>query len=190
MKNIKNKKLIMIISIIVGAIVIVLGTSYALYTLNVTKNSDFKVKVGKLELTITDTESEDRVVINDALPTPTTDALADTGYNFTITNTGTIDAAYTVYLDELTLENQGRAKMSNEYIKVNLSPQSSVNLNNTALLSSFTNGALTTGTLAAGQSVSYTLRVWIDYNADNGAQNKYFASRIRVDSTQEKALTD
>ena len=190
MKNIKNKKLIMIISIIVGVVVLVLGTSYALYTLNVTKNSNFKVKVGKLELTITDTESEDRVVINNTVPTPTTEALEEDGYNFTITNTGTIDAAYTVYLDELTLDNQNRNKMSNEYIKVNLSPQNSVNLNNTALLSSFTNGALETGVLEAGESISYTLRVWVDYNADNGAQNKYFASKIRVDSTQEKALTN
>ena len=185
----KNKKILLIV-IICAVALLAIGTSYAVFTFNITKNSNFKVKIGTLELTITDTETEDRVVINNAVPTPTQEALEDDGYNFTITNTGTIDAAYTIYLDELTLDNQTRERLSNEYVKVNVSPSNNVNPNNTYLLSELTNGALETGVLNAGDSVSYTLRVWIDYNADNSVQNKYFASRIRVDSTQKKAVTD
>jgi hypothetical protein len=74
-------------------------------------------------------------------------------------------------------------------MKINLSGLNTVDSNNTKLVSSLTNNILTSGTLATGESTSYTLRIWLDYNADNTAQNKYFASRIRIDSTQTAATS-
>ena len=184
----KNKKVLLIILIVVGVIGLSLATSYALFNFNVTKNTIFKVKAGKLELSISDTNTEDRVIINNLIPTQDSVAVTQNGYNFTITNTGTIDASYTVYLDDVVLQNETRERLSNDLIKVNLSPANSLNASNTTLLSNLTNRILATGTLNAGASVNYTLRVWLIYSAGNEAQNKYFASRIRVDSTQKSSI--
>ena len=48
---------------------------------------------------------------------------------------------------------------------------------------------IASGILKKGESITYTLRLWVNYNADNTAQNKYFASQIRVVGTQANAVT-
>ena len=53
-----SKKRLILVTIlsVVGVILVALGTSYALFTRNITKDSNFKVKVGSLELAISDLE--------------------------------------------------------------------------------------------------------------------------------------
>ena len=99
-----KKKIVLIISILFGVIVLALATSYALFTINVTKNSNFKMVIGNLELSITDTTTEDKYILESTVPTRDEVALGSEGYTFTITNTGTIDSYYTVYLDDYTVE--------------------------------------------------------------------------------------
>lgn len=183
----KKKLIILIVIAVIAVIGLAIGSSYALFTYNITKNSNFKTIVGKLELSISDTQDEDRIIINNLAPTKDSVALTEDGYNFTITNTGTIDASYTVYLDELLLQDETKERLSNSVVKVNLSNTDTINSNNTKLISTITDGELISGNLEAGESINYTLRVWLDYNADNTSQNKYYAGRIRIDSTQSAA---
>ena len=183
----KKKFIILIIIAVVGVVLIALGTSYALFTFNVTKNSNFKTVVGNLELSITDTNSEDRIIVNNLEPKKDSVALSEDGYTFTITNTGSLDATYTVYLEDIIPTGETKTRIENSLMHVNLSETNNLDSNNSVILGNLTNRVLTSGTLNVGESVSYTLRIWLDYNADNTAQNKYFASRIRIDSTQTAA---
>jgi hypothetical protein len=185
----RKKFIILTIIAVVGVVLIALGTSYALFTFNVTKNSNFKISVGSLELSITDTNSEDRIIVNNLEPKKDSIALSEDGYTFTITNTGSLDAYYTVYLEDIIPNGETKTRIANNLMHVNLSTSSTADSSNSKLISALNGGVLTTGTLSAGDSINYTLRLWLDYNAGNEAQNKYFASRIRIDSTQTAATS-
>lgn len=184
-----GKKVLLVIALLGALIALISSTSYALFTFNVTKNTDFKVKVGNLALTISDTETEDKVVLNNMIPTKDETALKQDGYNFTITNTGTIDSNYAIYLDEITLA-EGQ-KLDFSLVKINLfnhNTHQSVTKNYQQYQEELL--ALDTGTLIKEESVNYTLRVWLDYDAGNESQNKYFASQIRVEGVQANSKGD
>ena len=56
-----KKKWILITMILFGVIVLGLATSYAIFVINVTKDTDFKIKIGSLELKISDTETQNKI---------------------------------------------------------------------------------------------------------------------------------
>ena len=183
-----KKKVIIVGSILLVAVIVALSTSYAMFRFNVTKNTNFKLALGTLELTIKDTTTEDKFILNNTVPTKDDVALGEDGYNFTLTNTGTIDSYYSIYLDDILLSDAGE-RLDNSYIRFNLLNESN-NQSNTSSLSSYSNDnrLITNGFLKKGESVTYILRMWVKYEAGNEAQNKYFATQIRVVGTQANAV--
>ena len=187
MKNRKN--IMMVVSVLFLVIVLALVSSYALFTFNITKNVDFKVTIGNLELSIRDTMTEDKFIMENVVPIKDQVALSQDGYTFTITNTGTIDSYYSIYLDDILLNND-LDSLNNNFIRFQI-------LNHTTnddVIDSLSNypdidRVLVNGYLKRGESITYTLRMWVDYNAGNEAQNKYFAVQVRVDGQQQNAIT-
>ncbi len=198
-----KKKWILITMILFGVIVLGLATSYAIFVINVTKDTDFKIKIGSLELKISDTETQNKIFMNKMVPTKDQTALEEKGYEFTITNTGTIDSYYTVYLDDIFLEKndleellgdtiteEQTGRLKNEYVKINLYNHKSQK-SNTSYLSDFAESEerkLETGYLKPQESITYTLRIWVAYEAGNDAEDKYFAAQIRVVGEQKNAV--
>ena len=185
MKNKKN--IVAIVCILFMVVILALASSYALFTFNVTKDTDFKLAIGSLELSITDTNTEDKYILENVVPTKDEVALEQDGYNFTIKNTGTIDSYYTIYLDDILISDLGE-RLDNSYIKLNLLNKDT-NSSNTSRLTDFSSSdrILATGYLEPDESVSYTLRMWLDYEAGNDAQNKYFATQIRLVGMQKNS---
>ena len=183
-----KKKVIIVGSILLVAVIVALSTSYAMFRFNVTKNTNFKLALGTLELTIKDTTTEDKFILKNIVPTKDDVALGEDGYKFTLTNTGTIDSYYSIYLDDILLSDAGE-RLDNSYIRFNLLNESN-NQSNTSSLSSYSsdNRLITNGFLKKGESVTYILRMWVKYEAGNEAQNKYFATQIRVVGTQANAV--
>ena len=183
-----KKKVIIVGSILLVAVIVALSTSYAMFRFNVTKNTNFKLALGTLELTIKDTTTEDKFILKNTVPTKDDVALGEDGYKFTLTNTGTIDSYYSIYLDDILLSDAGK-RLDNSYIRFNLLNESN-NQSNTSSLSSYSsdNRLITNGFLKKGESVTYILRMWVKYEAGNEAQNKYFATQIRVVGTQANAV--
>ena len=183
-----KKKVIIVGSILLVAVIVALSTSYAMFRFNVTKNTNFKLALGTLELTIKDTTTEDKFILKNTVPTNDDVALGEDGYKFTLTNTGTIDSYYSIYLDDISLSDAGE-RLDNSYIRFNLLNESN-NQSNTSSLSSYSsdNRLITNGFLKKGESVTYILRMWVKYEAGNEAQNKYFATQIRVVGTQANAV--
>ena len=183
-----KKKVIIVGSILLVAVIIALSTSYAMFRFNVTKNTNFKLALGTLELTIKDTTTEDKFILKNTVPTKDDVALGEDGYKFTLTNTGTIDSYYSIYLDDILLSDAGE-RLDNSYIRFNLLNESN-NQSNTSSLSSYSNDnrLITNGFLKKGESVTYILRMWVKYEAGNEAQNKYFATQIRVVGTQANVV--
>ena len=183
-----KKKVIIVGSMLLVVVIVALSTSYAMFRFNVTKNTNFKLALGTLELTIKDTTTEDKFILKNTVPTKDDVALGEDGYKFTLTNTGTIDSYYSVYLDDILLSDVGE-RLDNSYIRFNLLNESN-NQSNTSSLSSYSsdNRLITNGFLKKGESVTYILRMWVKYEAGNEAQNKYFATQIRVVGTQANAV--
>ena len=182
--NMNKKKVLIIASVFIVIVLLAVGTSYALFRINVTKNTDFKLKVGNLELTINDntnTFTDGKLIINNMVPTKESDALQQTGYNFTLTNTGTIDANYKIYLDDAMVS--GSTRLSDSLIKVNIT-NTTLNQSRTVSLNELANRIIDTGTITKNTSYNYTLRVWLDYNAGNDSSNKYFGLKLRIDGKQ------
>jgi len=183
----KNKKSILLAVILLVVVVLALASSYALFRFNVTKNSNFKLGVGNLELTITDTKTEDKYIMENTVPTKDDVALESDGYTFTLKNKGSIDSYYIVYLDDILLSDSGD-RLDNSYVKFNLFNHKTNNGDTRSLIDyPSVDREITTGFLKAGESITYTLRMWVDYNAGNDAQNKYFATQIRVVGTQQNS---
>ena len=184
-----KKKIIILSSILVITIVLAFSASYALFRFNVTKNTNFKLTLGTLELVIKDTTTEDKFVLTNVVPMKDETALEQKGYTFTLTNTGTIDSYYSVYLDDILLDNAGN-RLENSYIRINLLNEKT-GLISTKYYSELTDeeGLLENGFLKVGESITYTFHMWLKYDAGNEAQNKYFATQIRVVGTQANAVS-
>jgi hypothetical protein len=130
----KDYKLIIFIGILL-CISLVIGTSYALWSINHTQVNKNDLATGCFSTTFT--EAND-INLSNAFPVTDTDGKKLTPYTFTITNTCTIAANYQINLEVLNTTTAGAA-----YIKTEL------NNDTPALLSSLTTVTKTLDTASA-----------------------------------------
>ena len=185
----KSKKTILILSIALVAVVLAaVGTSYALFRYKIIDGDNFKVITGNLELSLSDNAPNSEIVINNLIPMEDETGMQQEGYTFTLTNTGSIDSFYTMYLDDIVPDGETKTRIDSSLIKVNIT-NNTTNESNTYRLSEMTERVLTSGTLdtSTNTTVSYTLRIWLDINADDSNQNKYFAAKVRVIGEQKNS---
>ena len=108
---------------------------------------------------------------------------SQTPYTFTLTNNGTVESEYTIYLDDVSLESN-ETRLPDSVIKYNLVKDGS---SSTALLSSIgsnPNRILDSGVIGPEESHSYELRLWLDENMTNADMGKVFKGKIRVEASQ------
>ena len=181
-KNSQSKKTVIALA---AALVLLIGGSFAWLTLTLNASKTNVIKAGTLSLTLDDTTTEG-ISITEAIPVSDTDGLATTAYKFTLQNNGTIPSDFTIYIDDVALED-GETRMADKYIKYSLIKN--VGTPVTALLNTLgsnPNRVLTTGTITAGTTDSYELRLWIDSAADNAVMGTVFRGKIRVEASQVK----
>ena len=109
-----ERKKYIIISIIVISISIIalIGTSYALLTMNIEGEKEISLTAGILKV---DFSEGNNINLENAAPMSDTQGLKTTPYTFTITNTGNIDAYYHILLEE-----DSNNTLSNRYIKMKM----------------------------------------------------------------------
>ena len=192
MDNKKDKrKKILKISGLIGLFLLVFGLSYALFTVTLNGTKKVKIKTGKLELQlldsnnnpiyITDQNSTSSYEINLDNQVPVSDevGLGTQAFEFKLKNTGSVDASYTIYLDDVALES-GEERLDDEYIRYSLTKNGS-NENPQDL----TSRELDTGVINANNTINeYTLKIWIDEAATNEAMDKVFNATLRVEGVQ------
>ncbi len=178
-KMAKRQLLVTLFSIL-GVTVISLGSAYAVFT-SVSKSEDYNViKVGTLNIDYG--ESSDTINLNGSYPMSDEEGLTLTPYIFTITNTGTLPADYEIYIeDDLDIinspsENCANNQLNKDYIRYKLNTEEPANLSSLA----DSNYRIATGTLAAEESKTYTLYVWIRSGVDNDVLNKHYHGKIVV----------
>ena len=191
-----KKKKILKVSGLVALFLVVFGLSYALFTVTLNGTKKVKIKTGKLELQLLDSENnpiyvtgqnnESSFAINLDNQVPVDDAtgLSTEGFTFKLKNTGSIDARYTIYLDDVALES-GENRLPDSAVRYSLTKnESEENPSDLTSVGTNPNRKLDEGVIKKDTTNTYTLKVWIDEDAGNEAMNKVFNTTLRVEGSQ------
>ena len=172
----KNKKIIILIILILISILTLIGSSYALLTKTFTSKK-LSVEVGTLKVDFTEGNA---ITMDNSMPMADENGMNTTPYTFTITNSGDVDAYYTVSNEE-ELANT----LDTNYLKMRLTGSDGYDSGIKRLkdLGTSTYRIVDETSLATGKSVTYKLYLWISSDADNSVQDKVYKSKIVVSST-------
>lgn len=185
MKKFLKKEYVMPILAIVLAIAVVTGVSYAIFQVTTTGTENNVINAGTLQLTF-DESSSNEISLTDAVPLTDATGMQGTPYTFTITNTGTLDAQYRLMIeenDELYASHGDEDRIfPNRKLKIGLTK------NGQTTYISYDRSSLDSGILAPKESVTYTARIWIDYNAGNEVQGNHFHGHFTVEAIQENDI--
>ena len=176
----KKRKYIIFISILSIIILSVIGTSYAYWRFSVIQD---KVNVGKSKCLSMEINNEANVIsLSNIYPISDEEGRKSTPYSFTITNTCDVFASYNINLEML----EGTT-MNSDYMAVLVNSESIKRLGeydkaDIVLDSSVESRTIATGTLGAGDSIDYALRLWLDKSVTSvDAMNKVFKSKVVVE---------
>ena len=189
-KMAKRQLLVTLLSIL-GVTVISLGSAYAVFT-SISKSADYNViKVGTLNIDFGE-DSSNTINLSDKYPMSDEEGLKLTPYVFSIKNTGSLAADYEVYIqddtDMISQDNCSNNQLNKDYIRYKLDTGSPTNLSSVA----GSNYKIASGSLEAGQSVTYTLYVWIREGVGNDVLGKHYHGKIVVNgvNTQGEPVAD
>lgn len=171
---IKNKKKI-IIGVIVLAISLIgislINSTYSLFYHEDTASNTDAYSTGLLSI-IASSKGEN-ISLSNALPMSDSEGEATTPYTFTIKNIGNLDYEFNV---KLLSTGDSSTTIDSRYIKVK------VNDGSPATLSSLTSSIIKSDvTLAAGESIDISIRVWLSSDTPNTQIGKVFNSKIVTD---------
>ena len=186
----KNNKVInsFLIVLIVIACAVLVGVSYAAWTMNAKQTNTNVVSTGCFETSSDLGTSSENEAINlvDAMPISDSEAMSLTGFTFTITNVCKTYATYQVNLETLST-----STIDISYIKAVLNNNTPKKLNEYASVNKYLDTAsssnkLISGGLAQNESVTYTLRLWIgdDTEYTPAISNKTYNGKIVVKSLE------
>ena len=177
----KNKKIIILVILILISILTLIGSSYALLTKTFTSKK-LSVEVGTLKVDFTEGNA---INLDNTKPMSDSDGLNTTPYTFTITNSGTIDSYYTISNEE-----DANNTLDTTYLKYKLVSNDGYDSGIKRLkdIGTGTYRIVDERSLLKSKSVTYKLYLWISSDAGNDIQNKIYKSKIIVNSTSNKTL--
>ena len=175
----KNKKIIILIILILISILTLIGSSYALLTKTFTSKK-LSVEVGTLKVDFTEGNS---INLDNTKPMSDSDGLNTTPYTFTITNSGTIDSYYTISNEE-----DSNNTLDTTYLKYKLVSNDGYDSGIKRLkdIGTGTYRIVDERDLLKSKSVTYKLYLWIASDAPNSIQNKIYKSKIIVNSISNR----
>ena len=201
----KKKKVLKVLGI-VGLFVLVLGLSYALFRMTLVGRKKAKITSGILKLELldennnniektSDNQYEYEINMENAVPISDEEGLKQKAFKFKVKNSGTLAASYTIYLDDIPLE-EGENRLNDKYVKYSLK-KNNVYRDPTTLKSSENlveynkiGRKLDIGILNPNNINEYELHIWVDENADSEAINKVFNAILKVDADQFLPITN
>lgn len=180
----------LLIAIIAIALVAALGVTYAFFTTTDTGKQTNTITAGTLTLTLDD-ETAQGINISGKNAIPLTEETAKkeyTPYEFQVTNSGDVDAVYTLTLVDEAFEGE---KMADEKIRYSISAipvedgVEKTEVETKDLLSALTDRKIATDvSIKAGDSVKYKLYLWIDQDAGNEVAGQKFSAKVELKGEQ------
>ncbi len=180
----KNKKTLVVILILL--LVLVIASTYAWLRLTKNSNTVNKITAGNLELVLDDTTSEGITLVNE-VPRSYRQGMETTEYTFTLTNKNST-SSYKLSLADLEkyTDEDGKAIVVADENRINDSKIRYILLKDGEVATAdkskiLTDRTIDTGTIKKGQTISYSLRVWIDSRAgDNNTESEVMGKIFNV----------
>jgi len=163
---------------IVVALLLVIGASYAFFALTLRGEKELTVTTGTLSLQYKD---QNAIQLEKTYPLSDQEGMELIPYEFSVENTGDIKALYDIILEE-NEENTLNAIWLKYSLKRNEEEWSSPKKISSLKLEEGLE-------VEPGKTDVYQLRLWIDEEVGNEAQNKSFKARVVINSTQSNAST-
>ncbi len=178
---IKNNKKVIIIGIVI-IVLLLIGVAFAYLTTTLHGEKEYLVRVGSLGLRL---EEGNELTLEKQIPLEDSEGMILDGFNFSLINEGNIETDYTIYLDDIELD-EGETRMPDSAIRYSLTKNekagSADDLSNMGVNP---NRVVDSGSIAVDETITYTLRIWIDYDATTEeASGKTFKGKLRVVATQ------
>lgn len=171
------------IYMIVLSIVLLMGTSYALLRSSHQGENTYTMNVGTLQVTFVDSKTS-ALTLENAYPVTDDEGMKNSNeLVFTVKNTGSVAAKYSVYIEETSTNPEFKSVI--RFIS---------NKNDTGYTDPKTLASDKyiddTGTLSVDSEATYKVKAWISSDADSTYMNKTFTARIVVDSVQLQKKQD
>ena len=186
-ENRKNIVVLMVTLILVVAIVF--GLSYAWLRLTKSSNTVNKITAGNLELVLDDTTSEGIKLVNE-VPRSYRQGMETKEYTFTLTNKNST-SSYSLSLKDLEKysDEDGKETVIAAENRINDSKIRYILLKDGEESGAdkskiLTDRVIDSGTIKKGQTISYTLRVWIDSRAETDIMGKIFNAQLSLVAEQ------
>ena len=176
----KNKKIIIIGIAIILILLIGLAFAYLVTTLHGDK--DYIVRVGTLDLVLNE---GNELTLEKQIPLEDFEGQSLNGFSFSLVNNGSVDTDYTIYLDDIELS-EDETRMPDSAIRYSLTRNDEVfSPKNLTMIGSNPNRRVDFGTISPDETINYTLKIWIDYDATTEeASGKTFKGKLRVEASQ------
>ncbi len=176
----KNKKYIIIGIIII--ILLLIGIAFAYLTTTLHGDKEYLVRAGTLDLVL---DEGNELTLEKQIPLEDSEGLKLDGFNFSLVNNGKIDTDYTIYLDDMELS-EGESRIPDSSIRYSLTRNDETFMTrNMTTMGSNPNRRVDFGTISPDETINYTLRIWIDYDATTEeASGKVFKGKLRIVGSQ------
>lgn len=175
-----KKRMYYIIGVLIVALVVFIGISFAFFTQVLKSESDVIVKTGDLVVTF----NNGNTINGDFIPTNDSIGMTQDGYNFTVSNNGSLNASYKVEL--YTDPNAKGTTVPHKYLMVSFNGGAAKPLSTFAksLTSNIeTENVYLLGTNNLGKnSQSNIIRVWIKNDAPKSVIGNKVALKVKVTS--------
>jgi len=178
----KKKRIVPIIISIIAVIIVVIGASYAWFTLTIEGTKTNTLRVGNLALTLDD-ESSVGIHDENALPMLDEDGETLDPYHFTLKNEGSVPSDYTIYLDDDALD-EGEERIANSAVKYQLDKNGTKTKGLLSSIESETTRILDSGKIKGNSTNTYDLRLWLDENVTSEVSGQVFKGKIRIEAVQ------
>ena len=178
---IKNNKKVIIISVAI-ILILLIGVAYAYLRTTLQGQEEYVIRTGTLDLVLTE---DNELTLERGIPIEDSEGISLNGFSFSLTNNGNIETDYTIYLDDIPLD-EGESRIPDSSIRYSLTRNDEViGPKNLTTMGSDPNRRVDFGTIGIDETINYTLRIWIDYDATSEeAGGKTFKAKLRVVATQ------
>ena len=178
---IKNNKKIIIIGVFI-IVLLLIGITYAYLRTTLEGQKEYVIRAGTLDLVLGE---GNELTLEKQIPIEDEEGMSLDGFTFSLTNNGNIESDYTIYLDDIALD-EGESRIPDSSIRYSLTRNEEVFMTrNMTTMGSNPNRRVDFGTIGVDETINYTLRIWIDYDATKEeASGKTFKGKLRVVATQ------
>ena len=183
--NKNNKKLLT--TVLILTLVLVVGTTYAWLRLTKNSNTVNKITAGNLDLVLDEGEN---ITLKNEVPRSYRQGMETKEYTFTITNNSSV-SNYKLSLADLEkyTDEDGNEIVVADENRINDSKIRYILLKDGEVASAdkskiLTDRVIDSGTIKKGQTITYSLRLWIDSRAENEVMGKIFNARLSLVAEQ------